>query len=228
MYILSGTRTRSHRFLFEVFSEHPLHRFFCCSFLFWKKRWENVFFIWESDEKMFSSFDKAINKFRHIYIYIYTYVSLSLYIYIYIYSFRNSMNKSFIIPRIIPLPKDFFTIPIRQRILYRSSLKGFLYYSSLKGFFTAPLSKHFFTIPLSRTFLLFQSDRGFFTAPLSKDFFTVPVRQRILYCSSLKGFLYFSIPTEDSFLIWENDKTTFSSFEKTIKHVSFLFVYLFT
>ena len=118
------------------------------------------------------------------------------------------MMSSFVIPRIIPLSKDFFTIPVRQRIVYCSSLKGFLDYSSLKGFlyysgptqdfFTIPLSKDFFTAPLSGEFFTIPLSKDFFTTPLSRDFCTIPVRQRIL--SSLRGFFYYSGPTEDSLL----------------------------
>ena len=121
---------------------------------------------------------------------------------------------------IIPLSKDFFNIPIRQRILYYSSLIGFLYYSSLKGFLSYSNPTEIYSDPslewvlydssptedtllfLSQvTPVLFESDKGFFTTPLSRDFFTIPlpedfftipVRQRILHYSSLIGFLYYS------------------------------------
>ena len=74
---------------------------------------------------------------------------------------------------IIPLPEDFFTIPVRQRILYYFSLKGFLYYSSLKGFlyysslkgflyYTSP-TKDSLLLLSQRISLLFQSGKGFFT-----------------------------------------------------------------
>ena len=61
-----------------------------------------------------------------------------------------------------PLSKDFFTIPVRQRILYFSSLKGLLHYPS-------PTKDSLFVLS-QRTSFLSQSDNGFFIFPLSKDF----------------------------------------------------------
>ena len=93
----------------------------------------------------------------------------------------------------IPLSKDFFTIPVRQRTLDYSSLKGFLYYSSP--------TKDSWLLLSQRISSLFQPDKGLLTIPLSKDFFTIPVRRRMLYYSSLKGFLHYSSPTKDSWLL---------------------------
>ena len=80
---------------------------------------------------------------------------------------------------IIPLTKEFFTIPVRQRILYYVFLKGFLHSSSTTTHCLLLLSQHMF--------LLFQSDQGFFTIPLTKGCFTIPVRLRILYHSSQRN-----------------------------------------
>ena len=119
--------------------------------------------------------------------------------------------QSCIIPLNIPLSTDFFIIPVRQRILYHSFPKGFLYYSSLAKDSIVLLSQRISLLFQSderdsllllsqRMSSLLQSDRGFFIIPLSKDFFSIQVRQRIRYYSSLGGFLYYSIPTEDSLL----------------------------
>ena len=111
----------------------------------------------------------------------------------------------------IPLSKDsfycsslkrFLDCSSLKRLLYYSSLKGFLYCSSLKGllYYSSP-TKDSLPFLSQRISLLFRSDAGFFTIHFSKDFLTIPIRQRILYYSSLKGFVYYSRPTKDSFLI---------------------------
>ena len=86
------------------------------------------------------------------------------------------------------LSKYFFTIPVRQRILYYSSL-----------------SEDFFTIPVRQQSLYYPFLKGFLYYSCLKGF---------LYCSSLKGFLYYSSPTEDSLLIGENDKQSFPHLRK--------------
>ena len=53
-------------------------------------------------------------------------------------------------------------IPVRQRILYYSSLKGFLYYASP--------TKDYLLFLSQMVSLRFQSDKELFTIPLSKDF----------------------------------------------------------
>ena len=89
-----------------------------------------------------------------------------------------------------PLSNICFISPVRQRILYYSSLKGFLQYSGPTKDSVLFLSQRIlqYSIPTKGS-LLFLSH----TICL-----IIPVRQRILYYSFLKGFLHYSSPTIDS------------------------------
>ena len=47
--------------------------------------------------------------------------------------------------------------------------------------------------------------------PLSEDFFIISYRQRVLCYSSIKGFLYYSISTQDSLLLLSQEISLYYS-----------------
>ena len=109
-------------------------------------------------------------------------------------------------------PKDFFTIPVRQRILYYSSHKGFLYYSSPTKNYLLFLS-HIIS-------LVFQSDKGFFIIPLKGSFYySSPTNDLLLFHS--QGFLYHSSPTKDLLLFLSQGSRYDFSPTKDFYHPSF-------
>ena len=120
---------------------------------------------------MFSSFDKAINQV------------------LFLYNFLKSMMQSFIVPRIIPRSKDFCIIPIRPRILYYSSFKGFLYYPNPTKDSLLLLSRRISLLFLSQRISLLFLSQGISVLFLSQWIALLYLSQRIsLLFQSDKGF----------------------------------------
>ena len=88
------------------------------------------------------SIERERERERHCtYIYVYTYINTMLsYIYIYIYISNDSWLPLIQYLTAMGSNMDLFTIPVRQRILYYSSLEGFLYYSSPTKYYLLFLS----------------------------------------------------------------------------------------
>ena len=87
----------------------------------------------------------------------------------------------------VPLSRDFLIIPIRQRILYYSSHRGFLYYSNPTEDSLLFLSQRISLLFQSDRILHYSSHRGFIYYSNPTKIFTIVL--------SLEGFLYYSSPT---------------------------------